>query len=157
MANVYSVGTPVAVLTGVAGAAATYLGLWELRTSALANARVLELSSYVNSGNAVAVGLGRPAAIGITPRNALSLVAENPDDGASLSTIATQWLTAPTAPANYFRRTSAGAATRNQSFFWAFPKGIVVPSSASVVMANLANVGTNDASLGLDVVCRINE
>ncbi len=108
---------------------------WELRTSATDKARVLEIGFVLNVATAVSIGLGRPQAQGATPVNVL-FQAEDFSDPASTVNASLSWATSPTVPLQFFRRTSLPA-TVGAGIVWTFPRGLIVPVSASLVIWNI--------------------
>ena len=59
------------------------------------------------------------------------------------------WGTSPTAPAGYHRRWNA-AATIGVGIIWTFPRGLIVPVSASLVVFNITAVVACDANIAID-------
>jgi hypothetical protein len=121
--------------TGTASGAAA----WEIRTSANVRARIMEIGIFLNAATASIVGLGRPAAIGLTPTSPVDFLPEDPADttvsGAVQSALA--WSTGPTVPTNFLRRIGLPA-TIGTGIIWTFPRGLVIPVSSSIVLWNLA-------------------
>src|ERR1043166_8797485 len=111
--------------------------------------RILEIGLFLAAATASTFGIGRPAAIGVTPTNPLALLNEDPADGASLTTIAGAWGTGPTVPANFFRRVSLPA-TIGTGVIWTFPKGLVIPLGGSIVVWNITATGVADAYVVVD-------
>jgi hypothetical protein len=111
--------------------------LWEIRTASSDMARLVELGSSNAidiTPSAVSYGLGRPAARGVTPTTPLTMLAEDEAGPAGTVQTAQAWGTAPTAPANFFRR------YRNfhfNSYDFLFPQGLVIKVSASFVIWTL--------------------
>lgn len=128
----YSLGV---LTTGTASGAAA----WEIRTSANVRAKVMEIGFFLNAATASTVGLGRPAAIGITPTSPVDFQPEDPAN----PTVSTQvqsslaWTTGPTVPTNFLRRIGLPA-TAGVGVIWTFPQGLVIPVSSSLVLWNLA-------------------
>lgn len=85
----------------------------------------------------------------MTPTSPQALLAEDPADGASLTTIAAAWGTGPTIPTNFFRRISLPA-TIGTGVIWTFPKGLVIPLNGSIVVWNLSATGVADAYVVVD-------
>lgn len=121
--------------TGTSSGAAA----WEIRTSANVRARLMEIGFFLNAATASTVGLGRPAAIGITPTSPVDFLPEDPADPTVSGQVqsALAWTTGPTVPANFLRRISLPA-TQGVGVIWTFPRGIVIPVSSSIVLWNLA-------------------
>jgi hypothetical protein len=66
---------------------------------------IREIGIFNTTGVACEIGIGRPAAIGITPATTTTVQAGNSVDViAGNTTIAGSWGTAPTAPGTYMRR-----------------------------------------------------
>ena len=128
----YSLGV---LTTGTASGAAA----WEIRTSANVRGYLMEVGFFLNAATASTIGLGRPAAIGITPTSPVDFLPEdfaNPTVSGQVQS-ALAWTTGPTAPANFLRRISLPA-TAGVGIIWTFPKGLVIPVSSSIVLWNLA-------------------
>ena len=121
--------------TGTASGAAA----WELRTSANTRAYVQEIGVFLNAATASTFGIGRPAAIGVTPTTPVDLLPEDSANPvvAGLVQSALAWTTGPTVPASFLRRISLPA-TVGMGIIWTFPKGLVIPASSSLVLWNLA-------------------
>ncbi len=128
--------------TGVATATAA----WEIRTDATHRARLMELGVFLAAATASVYGLGRPAAIGVTPTTPVDFEAEDPADVAIASALqsALAWATGPTVPAKFFRRMSLPA-TIGSGVIWTWPKGLAIPVSSSLVLWNLAANAVVDA------------
>ena len=122
---------------------------WELRSTASVRAVVLEIGFILATATAVSIGLGRPAAQGITPVN-VTFLAEDFNAPAGNTVASLSWGTSPTAPTNFFRRWNSPA-TVGAGIVWTFPRGLIVPVSASLV---LWNITTNVAA---DVWCVVDE
>ena len=136
----YSLG--VRTVDGTTGAAA-----WEIRTAATpGRARIIELGFFLAAATATTIGLGRPAAIGITPTTPVDFLPEDPNDviasGVVQSSLA--WGTGPTIPTAFLRRISLPA-TIGTGVIWTFPEGLVIPVSSSVILWNLAANSVLDA------------
>jgi hypothetical protein len=140
----------LAVLTTGVG---TGTAAWEIRAAATpGRAKLLELGIFLSAATASTYGLGRPAAIGVTPTSPVDFLPEDPADvlasGALQSALA--WATGPTVPAAFLRRINLPA-TIATGVIWTFPKGIVIPVSSSLVLWNLAANGAVNAYAVLDV------
>ena len=120
---------------------------WEIRTGAtLGRVKVHEIGFFLAAATASTVGLGRPAAIGVTPTTPVDFQPEDPNDVLATGTIqsALAWTTGPTVPANLIRRISLPA-TIGTGVIWTFPEGLVIPVSGSLVLWNLAINSVLDA------------
>jgi hypothetical protein len=79
-------------------------------------------------------GLGRPAAIGVAPVTSTYALDEVDNTGINaLANIAVAWGTAPTVPANFFRRATVNNVI-GAGMMWVFPRGILINISTSVVL-----------------------
>lgn len=121
----------------------------EIRTTASVKARMLELSLIQATGTAQSLGLGRPAAIGVTPGTTFTYQRDDSADPACVTTIAATWGTSPTAPSTYHRRWNS-AATIGVGIVWTFPRGIIIPVSASVVVFNITTALACDLNSAID-------
>jgi len=122
---------------------------WELRTTSTDRVVVLEIGFNTNTATAQTIGLGRPAAQGVTPVNVL-FQAEDFASPASTTNASLSWGTSPTVPAQFFRRVSLPA-TAGAGIIWTFPRGLIVPVSASLVLWNITT------SVAADVWCVVDE
>lgn len=111
--------------------------------------RILEIGIFLAAATASVFGIGRPAAIGVTPTSPQTFLNEDPADGASLTKIAGAWVTGPTVPANFFRRIGLPA-TIGTGVIWTFPKGLVIPLNDSIVVWNISATGVADAYCVID-------
>ena len=135
--------------TGVADATAA----WEIRTGATpGRARLIELGLFLSAATASIVGLGRPAAIGITPTTPVDFLLEDPNDVLATGVIqsALAWATPPTVPAAFLRRIALPA-TIGTGVIWTFPEGIVIPVSYGIVIWNLGLNSALDAYAILEI------
>lgn len=122
----------------------------ELRTLASVKCRVLEVSLCQVTATASSYGLGRPAVVGVTPATTTTFQRDDSADPACVTTLNLTWGTSPTAPATYHRRWNS-AATVGVGVVWTFPRGLIVPVSASLVVFNIT------ATVALDVCFAIDE
>lgn len=119
---------------------------WELRTAATARAHIMELGIFMGAATASTFGLGRPAAIGVTPTSPVTGQAEDSAEPAGICQTAVAWGTAPTAPTSaiYLRRIGLPAAI-GSGVIWTFGQGdLIVPISSSIVVYCLATNGVAD-------------
>lgn len=125
---------------GTAAAAA-----WEVRSGSTMKPRVFELGFSNVAATASVFGIGRPAAIGITPTSPQTFVDESDGNaGTSTVTAAVAWGTGPTVPANFNRRIALAAAIGAGTIF-TFPRGFGLPVSGSVVLWVIATASVVDA------------
>lgn len=105
--------------------------------SAARDVRVFEIGVFATTAVAGEVGVGRPAAIAVTPATPIGpIAAGNGYDnvsGAGAALIDTTWGTAPTAPAIPWRRYSIPA-TIGAGIVWRWAEGIVIPSGGALVL-----------------------
>lgn len=101
--------------------------------------RVFEIGIFAATAVAGEVGVGRPAALAVTPATPIGPLAsgQSYDNvvGAGAALVDTTWATAPTAPAIPWRRypipASIGAGIIWQ---WPSPGGLVVPAGGALVL-----------------------
>lgn len=110
------------------------------RTTSTDRATILEVGATLTAATASTYGIGRPAAIGITPTTPVTWLAE--DAGAPAGTVQTAlaWGTGPTVPANFFRRWNLPA-TIGAGFLFTFPRGLIIAVSQELVLWNIATNG----------------
>jgi len=113
---------------------------WTIVTgSTPGRARVMEIGMFVSTVGATltTIGIGRPAAVGITPGGNVDFLPEDPADVVAASVVqgALTWGTKPTAPTNYLRRVSLPL-TVGTGAILTFPKGLVIAVSGNLVLYN---------------------
>lgn len=119
---------------------------FELIGATALRGRLIEVGFTLATAVATVLGLGRPAAAGVTPTSPVTLLPEDVNDSTPVSKIALAWGTSPTSPTAFMRRFSGSAI--GQGAIWTFPKGIVLgPSGAtnSLVLFNITGGATLDA------------
>lgn len=121
----------------------------ELRTTASVKCRLLELSLCSAAATAASYGVGRPAAQSVTPGTIVTFQRDDSADPACVTTVDTTWATSPTAPTAYHRRWNS-AATIGVGVVWTFPRGLIVPVSASLVVFNITASAALDVSMAID-------
>jgi|SRR6266850_1822442 len=109
----------------------------EVRTAATDKPFVMELHIFLAAATASTYGIGRPAAIGVTPTTPVTVLQEDPGDPAGTVTTALAWGTAPTAPVDFFRAIGLPAVI-GTGIIWSFPRGLRIAISSSIVFWNLA-------------------
>lgn len=116
---------------------------YELIGSTTRRSKLMEMHIFIGAATASIFGLGRPAAIGVTPTSPVNLIAEDPGEPALGSTdekTAVAWGTGPTVPAQFFRLANLPGAV-GAGIIWTFgPDGIIIPLSGSLVLWNTAAV-----------------
>jgi hypothetical protein len=128
--------------SGTTGTAA-----WEIITGATpGRAKVMEIGFFLAAATASTIGLGRPAAVGITPTTPVDFLPEDPNDvlAAGVVQSAVAWGTGPTIPAAFLRRIALPA-TIGTGVIWTFPEGLVIPVSSSLILWNLGTNSVLDA------------
>lgn len=121
----------------------------EIRTTAAVKARLLEISVVQATATAQSLGFGRPAAIGVTPGTISTFQRDDSADPACVTTQNASWATSPTAPTVYHRRWNS-AATIGVGIVMTFPRGIIIPVSASFVVFNITTAVACDLSMAID-------
>ncbi len=115
-----------------AAAAAAYL---EIR-SPTKPVSVLELGFFTQAATASSVGIGRPAAIGVTPTSPQTVLSTVSTSLTGTVQTASAWGTAPTVPANHFRRLTFPASIGAGAILQ-WPVGdLVIPTGGSLVLWN---------------------
>lgn len=128
--HIYEVGW-----TYTSGAAAHAIG--EIIPAAVATGKrppeIREIGIFNQSGVAAIVGVGQPAAIGITPATESTVQAANTFDTIAGNTVvAASWGTAPTAPATPRRRADLQAVQGSGVIWTWLPGEFVMWSGASI-------------------------
>lgn len=144
----------MALYTHAARTSTTTTGVatWELRSTSTDKLFVVEIGIFIAAATASTFGLGRPAAIGVTPTTPVTVQAFDTGDPAGTGTTAVAWGTAPTAPTSaiYLRRIGLPAAIGN-GVIWTFgERGLAVPVSSSLVIYNLSTTSVADIYVTLN-------
>ena len=121
----------------------------QLLCTAGAKCRVLEVSLCQVTGTASSYGLGRPAAAAVTPGTTSTFQRDDSADPACVTTVSLTYGTSPTAPTNYHRRWNS-AATIGVGVVWTFPRGLIIPVSASLVVFNITATVALDVNMAID-------
>lgn len=112
-----------------------------LRAGSTRDVRVFEVGVFAETAVAGTVGLGRPAAIGVTPATTTGPIGQgNSYDSAGLvgtTIMDASWGTPPTAPTIYWRRATLPA-TIGAGIIWTFPTGINIPSTTTLVLFQIS-------------------
>lgn len=108
----------------------------EWRTTAAVRAALLELSIIQATATAQSIGIGRPQAQGVTPGTISTPVRDEPGAPVAVTTMNLSWATSPTVPLVFHRRWNS-AATIGVGVVWTFPRGLIIPVSASLVVWNI--------------------
>lgn len=144
--SMFELGINTTVTTTAAAAA-------EIRAASGFPFRVRELSLTLGAATASTYGIGRPAAIGVTPTSPIVMLPLNPNDsGTTPPSTAVAWGTGPTVPANFTHRITLPA-TIGAGVIWTFGPNefIVMPVNAAAGVASIVvwNLATNSASLNI--------
>ena len=121
----------------------------EIRSSATQRPRILEIGLFLAAATVSTYGLGRPAAIGVTPTSPVTVLAEDPGDPAASTVTALAWATGPTAPVAFMRRLALPN-TIGTGVIWTFPRGLLIPVSSSIVVWNIGANGVADVYVVVD-------
>lgn len=126
-------------VVGVSGASLAWM-----RSTTAKDMRIWEVAVYMSGGTAAAtdIGLGRPAAISLTPTT-LTPQAEDTSSAAATCTGQVAASTKPTAPTNYIRRFGIPA-TIGAGIIWSFPEGLIVPTGPAELV--VFNIGTSTST-----------
>ena len=116
---------------------------WEIRTASTDRPRLYELGVSQTNGNACFLGLGRSSAIGTSPTLPATFIAEDTSDPVGTVIGAVAWASGPSAPTNYLRRLHVPALTGSTTII-TFPRGLLIPVSASLVLWNIVSNGLCD-------------
>lgn len=122
----------------------------EIIAGAAARPRIMEIGIFMAAATESVFGIGRPAAIGLTPTTPVTMGAEDNGDPAGEVTTALAWATPPTVPTLFFRRISLAAAVGTGVIF-TFPKGLYIPAAGSIVVWNITATGVSDIHVVVDV------
>lgn len=141
----YELGINSTVTTTAAAAA-------ELRAASGTPVRLRELGLTLAVATASTYGIGRPAAVGVTPTSPITVLAANPSDPAGSATTAVAWGTGPTVPAQFFRRITLPATIGTGVIWtWELNRFIIGPGNAAAAVASLVvwNLAVNANNLNL--------
>lgn len=127
----------------------TATACFEIRTTATDRAYALELGMFNTTATSANVGIGRPAAIGITPGGTVTVLAEDFAAPAGTVVTALSWGTGPTVPVNFFRKFTFPAAIGG-GVIYTFPRGLVIPISGSIIIWNLSTMQLINAHVVVD-------
>jgi len=108
-----------------------------------AGTRVVEITITMGAATASIFGIGKAAAIGITPTSPVTLLSEDTGRPATLTKTALAWATGPTIPAAFFERANLPA-TVGAKVTLSFPYGITLATGESLVLWNIGTTGVAD-------------
>jgi hypothetical protein len=144
--------------TYTSGAAAHAIG--EIIPASLATGKrppeIREIGVFNQSGVGAQIGLGRPAAIGVTPGTQTTVQAGNSIDTIAGNTvIAASWGTAPTTPTTFMRRADLQAVAGAGVIWTWLPGEFVLWSGASISTLVLWQLST--LAVTFDLYCKVAE
>jgi len=123
---------------------------WEVRSTSGNKPRIMELWIAQVTAVAGVYGIGRPAAIGVTPTTPQTFVDEGDGNApAAQTTAAVAWGTAPTIPSNFNRRLPC-AGSIGVGAIATFPRGLGIPTSNSIITWIIATAPVCDISCVVD-------
>jgi hypothetical protein len=124
--------------------------MFEIIATSTLSPRIMEVGFTITTATSIAVALGRPAAIGITPATPLTFQAEQTTSDPTAKTILySTWATSPTNPTVPLRRFFTPA-TIGSGCIWTFPRGLQIPPSGTVTMANITAGAVSDVWVVID-------
>lgn len=128
-----------------AGAAA-----WEIIAPTTAKIRVLELDVSQVAATAGVYGIGKPAAIGVTPTSPVGFLSDKSGLAAATTAGAVAWATPPTVPAAFVHRfacpASIGAGASLKFGDFGNEKGIEIAAGGSLVLWVIATAPVCDVA-----------
>lgn len=144
--------------TFTSGAAAHAIG--EIIPATLAAGKrppeIREIGIFNVSGAAAEIGIGRPAAIGVTPATLTTVQAGNSMDTiAGNTTIAASWGTAPTVPGTFMRRAPLQSVIGG-GVIWVWNPGELVLWSGSAI-STLIIWQFGSVAVTYDMYCKVAE
>jgi hypothetical protein len=114
-----------------------------------AGTRVTQITITLAAATASVFGLGRAAAVGITPTSPAVLVKHDAGRPDTLTATALAWATPPTIPATFIARTNLPA-TIGATVLLEFPEGIKLATGESLVVWNLSTCGAADVNVTVE-------
>ena len=123
---------------------------WTVISAATNKPKIMEMGLTMVTGTAIGIGIGRPAAVGITPTTPVNFLDESDGGGpAGLTTACLAWGTLPTSPTQFLRRFFMPA-TIGAGFIATFPRGLGMPISQNVTFFNITAGVTTDVYAVVD-------
>ena len=125
---------------------------WELRAGSAARPHILELSfvSAVTTAAAWSIGLGRPASFAPVNQVGNSFIMDDPTEAPSQNVAYVNWVSSPTSPSFFLRRSSFISVVVGTGVIWTFPRGLPMPIGGSMVIWNITTVSQGDVSCSMD-------
>lgn len=109
-------------------------------------ARLVEFGCMITAQTVTQIGLGYPAAKGVTPTLPVTFLSEDPGDSSACGiTSALAWATAPTSPAYFYRRATLGLGLNGIVWTWPTGEGLLLLPSTSLVLWLFATGAVLDA------------
>jgi hypothetical protein len=125
---IYSLSTTTTVTTTTAPS-------WDVKAAASNDPALMELGAINGAATACTYQYGRSSNTPVQT-SPVTVLAEDVDRPTGLTTCAVAWSTAPTVPANFFRRAFLPA-TIGAGIIFTFPRGLILPAGgASLVQWN---------------------
>ncbi len=144
----YELGINTTVTTTAAAAA-------EIRAASGTPLRLREVGLTLAVATASTYGLGRPAAVGVTPTSPITVLASNPSDPTGTGTTAVAWGTGPTVPTQFLRRITLPATVgAGVIWTWELNRFVIGPGNAAAAVASVViwNLATNANNLNIYAV-----
>lgn len=116
----------------------------EIRTAG-SRAELMEIS-FIATGNAPSIGLGRPVDRGVTPTSSATFERDEPGSPVCVTTAALSWTTGPTSPLVFIRRFNHQS-LQGVGVIWTFPQGLVIPINSSLVVWNIFSGSVYDINM----------
>jgi hypothetical protein len=124
--------------------------MWSVISAATNKPKIMEMGLTMVTGTAIGIGIGRPAAVGITPTTPVNFLDESDGGGpAGLTTACLAWGTPPTSPTQFLRRFFMPA-TIGAGVIATFPRGLGMPISQNVTFFNITAGVTTDVYAVVD-------
>jgi hypothetical protein len=118
---------------------------YELRTASTDRGKVERISIFIRAATASTFGIGRPAAIGVTPSSLATWLVLDPAEPAGTVQSSLSWAIGPTAPANFFKRIQL--AVNSEGIILTFPTLLVIAVSSSIVIWNITAVAASHVNV----------
>lgn len=144
----YALRTRTTVVT--TGAAA-----YEMRAASGARIAVREIKIFLAVATASTYGIGRPAAIGVTPTSPVNFIPRDYAGPTGTTTAAVAWGTGPTVPAQFFDAVAIPAAVGNGVILTYGPNEFIVGpiqgAAAAVNSLVIWNLATNGNAVDISI------
>lgn len=124
--------------------------VWAVQAAAGSEPTVHEVRWSNASAAFLYIGLGRSANIPAFGGNAVNLLPEDYARPPGLTTAAVAFTTAPTKPANFFRRNQNVSGQQNMGVVWVFTRGLVLEAAGRAL--TLWHIVGGTSSIDIDCV-----